>query len=433
MANNELKGVKNSGKQDVIDFNQVMSGDVGSVTSRDQFIDPYALVNPANYRKTRAGQAQYNSDLQQAQLYLEMQQAAYKEWYESPEQQAIRDREAGLNPDLLGLSDNEAGVAPQNPNSPIAGQETNGQVATRVVDSIVGVIGTAATLAGLPMQITNIGKQNKLLDKQIEGAQLINDGYAISNVTAFEQTAHQAIASKVATAHSAALAAGKSFDVAAYFADDANFADILPSYAPSDNPMYANALARVRKGSESIMAEAFKTTGEKLDSQTKVARTLANPYVSDDTKLMVSQLAPVMEAVFEMEKLSLEFQKGVTETKMEFMDAVDPTAAGESFNIEQKYQALLKKHQSIIEGAKSYVYQNLKTIYETAPISPAGFSASCMILGQVPSGWQNFLTMYGSTLIGQDWNIDGPAPLDLDNNPLTDEGALGFHPGRPTK
>lgn len=425
-TDNELKGVKKSGHQDVIDFNRVMSGDIGQVTSRDQFIDPYALVNPANYRKTRAGQAQYNSDLQQAQLYLEMQQAAYKEWYESPEQQAIRDREAGINPALVGLGDSEAGQAALNPSSPIADQETTGQVVTRSVDSISGLIGTAASLAALPIQFMQFPKQMRLLDKQIEGAQLINEGQSIANITSFEQIAHQAIASKVATAHSAALAAGQSFDVAKYFADDSNFADIIPSYAPSDNPMYQNALARVRKGSESIMAEAYSTTADKLDSQTKVARVLANPYVSDDTKLMVAQLSPVMEKVFELEKITYDFQQKAAETKIEYMNAIDADKAGILFNQQQSYQTLLMKHQKIIESAKSLVYENLRTIYETSPVSPAGFSASCMILGQTPSGWQDFLTKYAASLIGSDIDINLGGNMGVVDPATGEESHIGL-------
>ena len=59
----DLIGTRYRGRDAVTAFNEQMAQEIGSITSRDQIIDPYSLVNMANYRKTRAGMAQYNSDL----------------------------------------------------------------------------------------------------------------------------------------------------------------------------------------------------------------------------------------------------------------------------------------------------------------------------------------------------------------------------------
>lgn len=428
IGNNEsnIRSGTKQGKRssaDVGNFLDTMANPIGSVTSRDQIIDPYALVNPSNYKRTRAGQAQYNSDLAQAQRYAEMQEAAYQEWYESPEQQALRDREAGLNPDLLGLSDGEAADTEMNPNSPIAGQETNSQVASRVTDNIVGVISSVASLAALPgqfAQLPNIGKQGKLLDAQLAGQKLNNDAIALGNINAFEQVSHKAISDKFAAFHAAETAAGRAVDVASWFADDNNFADILPSYAPSDNPMYQNALARVRKGSQNILAEAYKSNEAAATNQSNFAKIISNPWYDDDTKIMSAQFAPIMDAIFELEKMTVDFNKKATDAKTKYVQAIDAEEAGLQFNRQLELENLIKGHQSVIEGAKRYVYENLKTIYETNPYSPAGFSASCMIMGHTPSGWSDFLTKYASSLLGNDQLTENPTenPYEMNSQPF---------------
>ena len=428
----EVKGTKLLGRDSVLSFNDQMAAPIGSVTSRDQIIDPYALVNPANYRKSRTGQAQYNSDLLQAQQYAERQEAAYQEWYNSPEQQAIRDREAGLNPDLVGLSGSEAADTEQNPNSPIAGQQTNGQLAIESINLVMSVVQTAASVATLAQGIPNIGKQGKLLDSQI-------DAQNIANVNSFEQIAHNAIASKFATFHAAETAAGRAVDVAKYFADDANFADILPSYAPSDSPMYQHALARVRKGSESVLASAYGTNADAAQNQQSFARLLANPYANSNTVVMSAILEPLMSAVFQMESYEAQYRSDAAKFKSDAMSGIDATETGEVWLDSQKQELRSKEFFNIIESAKAQVYQNLKDTYLKERYSPAGQTAQMLILGHYQSTLEGLLVNYITQLLSQDNVskfgdlIDEVGTMDLDGDPVTNEGFNGFKMGRPTK
>ena len=428
----EVKGTKLLGRDSVLSFNDQMAAPIGSVTSRDQIIDPYALVNPANYRKSRTGQAQYNSDLLQAQQYAERQEAAYQEWYNSPEQQAIRDREAGLNPDLVGLSGSEAADTEQNPNSPIAGQQTNGQLAIESINLVMSVVQTAASVATLAQGIPNIGKQGKLLDSQI-------DAQNIANVNSFEQIAHNAIASKFATFHAAETAAGRAVDVAKYFADDANFADILPSYAPSDSPMYQHALARVRKGSESVLASAYGTNADAAQNQQSFARLLANPYANSNTVVMSAILEPLMSAVFQMESYEAQYRSDAAKFKSDAMSGIDASETGEVWLDSQKQELRSKEFFNIIESAKAQVYQNLKDTYLKERYSPAGQTAQMLILGHYQSTLEGLLVNYITQLLSQDNVskfgdlIDEVGTMDLDGDPVTNEGFNGFKMGRPTK
>lgn len=420
----DLKGTKRSGRSSVLSFNEQMSQEIGSVTSRDQIIDPYALVNPANYRKTRAGQAQFNADLQQAQLYAERQEAAYQEWYNSPEQQAIRDREAGLNPNLVGLSGSEATDTEMNSNSPIAGQQTNGQVAMDSINTAMSVIQTAASVATFAAGLPNIGKQGELLTAQVDAQQL-------ANVSAFEQTAHSAIASKFATFHAAATAAGETVDIAKYFADDNNFADILPSYAPSDNPMYKHALDRVRNGSQSILADAYSTNADVAGNQQSFAKLLANPYSNPNTVVMSALLEPLMSAVFEMESAEASYRSSAADFKSEAMSGISATESGEVWLDTQKQELQSKKYQNIIDACKSQVFENLKKTYLKDPNSPAGYTAGMLILGHYQSSLEGLLINYISSLIGN--SPSDTSIMDTDGDPVTNEGSAGWHMGRPTK
>ena len=409
-----------------------MNTPIGQVTSRDQIIDPYSLVDPAWYRKTRAGQADYNSDLKRAQLYAERQEAAYQEWYNSPEQQAIRDRAAGLNPDLTGLSGSEASDTAQDPNSPTAGMATNGQLALDSINTVMNAVQTAASVATLAAGIPNIGKQGQLLNAQV-------DAQNIANVNAFEQTAHNAIASKFATFHAAETAAGRVVDVAKYFAEDSNFDDILPSYAPSDNPMYKHALDRVRKGSESVLAQAYSTNADAAQNQQSFARLLANPYANQNTVVMAAILEPMMDAVFQMEAYEAQYRSDAAKFKSEAMSGIDATETGEVWLETQKQELRSKEFSNIIDSAKTQVYQNLKDTYLKDRFSPAGQTAQMLILGHYQSTLEGLLVNYITQLLSTEnvskvgALIEEVGTIDLDGDPITNEGFNGFKMGSPTK
>ena len=411
----EVRGTKRAGRDQVLSFNDQMAQDIGIVTSRDQIIDPFALVNPENYRKTRAGQAQYNSDLKQAQLYAEQQEASYLEWYNSPEQQAIRDREAGLNPDLAGLSGSQGVDTQQDPNSPIAGMPTNGQMALDTVNAVMNVIQTATSVASFCVGLPNLGKQGKLLDAQIDSTQL-------GNITSFEQLAHNAIASKFATFHAAETAADRAVDVAKWFADDSNFADIIPSYAPSDNPMYQHALARVRKGSESVLSKAYATNVETAEGQQSFAKVLANPYADPSTVVMASILEPTMAALFKMEESEANFRAAAADFKTSAMSGVDPVEVGKVWfgTMEEEYKN--QRYQNIIDEAKSTVYKNLKSTYLNAPTSPAGQTAAMLLLGHYQSTLEGLLVNYVTMLLSEGTS-PVPVPDPEHTNPPKSTGA----------
>lgn len=366
-----------------------------NITSRDQIVNPVALLSQMSYGNSAKERKRYNEDLAKLEELQKQQQASYDEWYNSPEQQAIRDREAGLNPDLVGLSGSGTEQTPVGGADPLANVPSNGDIFSQIASGASSLFSAATSLAGLPVQF----KQSSLLSNQLKGQQLTNDALQLGNISAFEQIASKGISDKFATFHAAETAAGRAVDVASWFADDNNFTDILQSYAPSDDPRYQHALNRVRKGSEAIIAQSYATNNQKLTNQSNFARNLANPYTDPDTLVMSAAFEPIANAIFELEKQTADFQKMVNDTKMQYMEGLDPTGISESFNQSQAYDALLKGHQAVIEGAKRYAYENLKATYELYPNEPAGEKALALLMGHYPSGLEQFLVSYVSGLI----------------------------------
>lgn len=397
-TDNELKGVKRSGRSSVTTFNDVMSGNIGQVTSRDQIIDPYALVNPADYRKTRAGQAQYNSDLLQAQRFAEMQEAAYMEWYESPEQRAIRDREAGLNPDLLGLSESHAADTEPNPNSPIAGQETNGQVASRVVTGITEVIGTLANVASLASsfaQIPNIFKAGKNLDLQNQNLNLQNKALLGSSIASD-------ISDLLATSMQGFLDSGLDgeFDVDAWFANPGNFSSLDAVYG--DNPYYAEVLANQKRAVLQHHRNAVALQKENASDAFDFGRIYGNPRYSPQQKQMMAQIMPVMKMMNDAEEALLQFDKVANDLRKQYADGIDIEAAVSSFNADNSYEAayksalvpeLMAKYDQAVKALDASVssmrHDIYKNLYDNFKSDPVGnFDNALYVIGEVPSSWQ---------------------------------------------
>lgn len=294
---------------------------VGSVTSRDQIIDPYALVDINNYRKTRAGKAQYAADLAQAQRYAEMQEAAYQEWYNSPEQQVIRDREAGLNPDISESPGSQAADVQMQQTNPMEGIMTNGEVATQAVSGIASLVSSLSSVASLAtafMNVPNIQKQSELLGLDITDklSQLMSSD--ISSLLGTAMDAHRR--STVET----------PFDLNAWFNDDNNFVSLADVYGSHTN--YKAALALARKKGLKYHTDALAMQGAAADSSLSLAQDLANPMYSDDLKLSIIHFRPLMEAEMKQRAAVARFQTSINTFNADLQDGMDVQKAIDSAN-----------------------------------------------------------------------------------------------------
>lgn len=122
-------------------------------------INPYDYISQDNYYSTKRGQAAYAEDLAQLQYLADLRQQdwqnAYNEAqladsreYNSYENQANLMREAGLNPDLLGVSSGSSSPlssasGPSGGANPMQGMPTLGET----TGNIISIIGTVAQVA----------------------------------------------------------------------------------------------------------------------------------------------------------------------------------------------------------------------------------------------------------------------------------------------
>ena len=147
----------------------------------------------------------------------------------------------------------------------------------------------------------------------------------------------------------------------------------------------------------------------------------------------------MMDAVFQMEAYEAQYRSDAAKFKSEAMSGIDATETGEVWLDSQKQELRSKELSNIIEAAKTRVYQNLKDTYLNDRFSPAGQTAQMLILGHYQSTLEGLLVNYITQLLSTDNVskvgdlISEVGTLDLDDNPITNEGFNGFKMGRPTK
>lgn len=303
---------------------------VGSITSRDQIINPYDLIDPSMYTQTRRGKSQYESDLAALTAFQQLQEAAYQEWYDSPEQAAIREREAGINPDFVGL-DNAGDASAVEPSGMVPGANlpSNGEVASNVVGHLISTVGALSSVASLATAFTNIPiaqqvarDTHNLSSAQLEALQLSNRGELARQMSGD-------IASLLGTAVQSHLDSGsqEAFDYDAWFAEDKNFESLASAYGHYGG--YAAALSLARDQSLKYHKDSVDLQRQTAQGEFDFGSIISDPRLSPSQKLTSVQLRPYVEATIKsrlaLDKLSAavaEFDTKVREG-MDVQSAVD--------------------------------------------------------------------------------------------------------------
>lgn len=422
------------------------------ITSREQIIDPYQLVQASQYGNNRVDRAQYESDLAQAIRIAEMQEASYAEWYNSEAQQIARQKAAGLNPDLNGTVESGGASDVAAPDgSPMDGIATNEEFATNAfnsLNSLIGGLSSVASLATSFSQLPLFKSQKDLVDSQVNNLEL-------ANITQFEKLAHNAISDKLSKAISSAADLGKAFDFDAWFSDDENFADIIPSYAPSDDARYTHALNRVRNGSQSLLSQAYSTSAATGQNKFDFASILANPYMESDVVLMHAQLAPVMAAFEQLRLLERDYQIALKTKDKAIFENTDPNVAASAINAENTYKSeyfsnlngdeialseqRLKVADSILKDCSAAIYSHFKQIFEKDPTSPEGRAAAFMILSGAHMSWYEYLLnnvveSTSGTTFGSMGDTNGDGKADITTSQLQNRAfvnSMSVIPGAP--
>ena len=135
-------GKQNIGK----DWNPKNSYYSGAIPESGTF-NPYEVIDQSNYRLNRRGKAEYQHDLAELQYLAELRQKESDREYTSEQAQALRQRLAGINPDLNGVGAGSEGANPQTSTNPLENIETDGERASSVIGDITSIMSTTASLA----------------------------------------------------------------------------------------------------------------------------------------------------------------------------------------------------------------------------------------------------------------------------------------------
>lgn len=379
--------------EDVYNFTanlEFLRGDVGQVTSRDQIIDPTSFIQRAWYKNNRRGQAQYESDLETAKRYAEQQEAAYKEWYESPEQAAIRERAAGRNPDLVEMTGSEAADTSPSQAVPGQGQATNFDVASQAISGVSGIVSSLSGIASLATSFNAIPLTN--LQKELVGEQI--DFQKLANIEAAEGAFGKGIMNRLSNAMSSAVAAGEAFDIDSWFSDDKNFEGLFESYGFADNVLYRDAFQRSREAKHKIAASSYDAATGTLRSQKSFAESLADPTYDPNVLIQRSFMEPVMEAEFELRKRRAEFEKQIMDIKSQYAESLDVEGIAEGANA-AAYQQVVDKYiadcELICRRAESNIVKNWDDMYLSNKDNAIGMAASYLTMNRGQLGWKQFL------------------------------------------
>lgn len=392
---------------------EIDNAQITGITSREQIINPYDLIDTQMYRNNAAGRALMNRHLEALKNIQSQQQASYDEWYNSAEQQALRQREAGLNPNL---SDNiDAGSAAHT-------QVPDGNLLEGVptvhdaVSSITGVVSTVASLASLPLSFAQlsmipaqkalIGAQAGLATAQAGATAASASGQQLENLKSFEALIYSSAAGQFADAVAGAASAGTSFNADDFFANPDTFKGLFEAYAPEDTPQYRAAYDRAIGQVQKIKGEAYKLGGDTAQSQSAFAKALSDPYYDSNLLVQVAALEPVMKAIEDLRLLEQDYKTKLTEL-------LDPSLEASSRNAKYKYETdyfngfegdkvalyefMHKKAQAIAENASAQIYDHYHQIWKKDPESTAGVAAAYMILGKGNIPWYEFLISHGIT------------------------------------
>lgn len=352
-------------------LDSVLGAEIGQITSRDQIIDPYALIDFSNYRNTKKGQALYNADLQRAQRYAEMQEAAYQEWFNSEAQQASRQREAGVNPSLNGLESSTAADTSPSETSPLAGigttEETIGTVVGAVATTVGTIVSAVATLGALPATIgaalataASATRQVGLIGAQTEATQ-------IASAKDFEALVYSGLGAKLATARQSALDKGEDFNFDDWINGD--HSDVFSAYAPDgvdiSHKRYGYAFQNAVHNFRKYQSEANKINTDASESDLSWAQIQSDPYLSSDERYMVAMFKPLSDYMREADKIVAQTKAALAKYDLEKISGLDGQLAAQAINADLRAQiseaGYNKDYYDKISGEKMAIYQQMQT------------------------------------------------------------------------
>ena len=114
----------------------------------DGDFNPYDYIDQSYYKNTARGRMAYQEDLARLLYMAQIAQEDRMNDYNSPEEQVTRMREAGLNPDLQGISNEPAANVAGYQGNPMDGTKSNLDIVSDslgLISSVVSIVGSIMT------------------------------------------------------------------------------------------------------------------------------------------------------------------------------------------------------------------------------------------------------------------------------------------------
>lgn len=118
---------------------------------KDSDFNPYDYIDQSYYKNNARGRMAYQEDLAKLLYMAQINQEERMNEYNSPEEQAKRMREAGLNPDLLGVSGEPAANVAGYQGNPMDGTQSTMQNVSDIfgiVSSTINIVSSIASGVG---------------------------------------------------------------------------------------------------------------------------------------------------------------------------------------------------------------------------------------------------------------------------------------------
>lgn len=410
IANQISDSTKKSKLDDFVSSIYDILGSSSDVTDRNDIINPEKLLEGFDWSTSTEDQAQYNRLLQLLRNYQSQQEASYQEWYNSTEQKVLRDRVAGLNTDILGVSDSQASEAGVGAGSPFEGvtsqEEINvqkQQIKNQRFANLISSIGTIANLASAFSGLSTLPLQKDLLKSQA-------DSQNLGNLASFEAMVGTEISSRLSDNIASAISLGQSLDINEWFGNESNFNNVFEAYAPSDIPAYRNAFANVRKRMQSSLGRAYEQGKVTAENQGSFSSLVADPTYSADQLIQIAQLRPYMEARKELQLARDKYEKTLNDWNTKYREALSVRSAVDAANAQSDYDAeyyrnmdaerqaaydmLLKESQSIASKMQKAIDSNFLEIYNQNSHNMKGISAAYLFSSGASSSWGEYFASY---------------------------------------
>ena len=296
---------------------------------------------------SKEDQALFEVHMAQAQQMNAWSQMEYENWYNSPEQQARRQRIAGLNPDLQGI-DNMASASPAGVTPP------SGPVGTGVgeVASFVGSVFSAFSTA------MNIAQGIQSFRSGLESVR----SQKLANLDNLESQAIKFLVDTVP---------GDWYDENGWLGDNGknhyNDIETMALKFADDNSMSS----RDRKAFVSaVHRQALSPRFNKLayqerlavaSARTELAQTTASPYYYDSDVSMRLAFQPLIAAKMKALNSTYKYQDSYNEYYSDYWNSMDGRVQGESSNTIVSEQGQKANMEKMMTSAR---HKMLKSLYD---------------------------------------------------------------------